>query len=30
LVRTLDRRPAMAARARKFAARQVKRRRGQP
>ena len=30
LVRTLDRRLAMAARARKFAARQVKRRRGQP
>lgn len=30
LVRTLDRRPPMAARARKFAARQVKRRRGQP
>ncbi len=30
LVRTLDRRPSMATRARKFAARQVKRRRGQP
>jgi peptidoglycan/xylan/chitin deacetylase (PgdA/CDA1 family) len=30
LTRTLDRRPTITARARKFAARQIKRRRGQP